>query len=238
MHSDFSADDFTDAFWQPTSPPMDRNASEWDLERFLKEIPPFDSSSDSGSTITAPSRSPPQLTKPESDDGDVMEIKNSPQLRPLAHSDSDSVHPSQPRNHLLRSLDRPPLAAIDTDEYREILKSQLYAACAAVALTRTAAVNPPDVPPLPKDQTLAPVANSIHLGPQVPGASLGNSNAQSEVNRGSAGVLPLSVVQKKQEEQTRQTASSSSREDSDDDDLEGGTDTNEAPTDVKRARRC
>ncbi|CAN1137075.1 Light-inducible protein CPRF2 [Linum perenne] len=233
MHSVFSADDFTTTFWQVTPPSMDRNASEWDLQRFLREFPSSDSSSARGSI---PSPSPTQLTKPESDDCEVIEIKQPPQLRPLAHS--DSLPPSQPRNHLPQQLDQPPLAAIDTDEYREFLKSQLYAACAAVVMTRTAAMNPPDFPPLPENQTPASVANNIHLRPQHPDARLGNSNAQSEVDHGSAGVPSLPVVQKKQEvQQARQTASGSSREDSDDDDFEGGTGTDGAPTDVKRARR-
>ncbi|CAN1844786.1 Light-inducible protein CPRF2 [Linum perenne] len=238
MHSVFPADDFTNTFWQVTLPSMDRNASEWDLQRFLREFPSSDSSSARGSI---PSPSPTQLTKPESDDCEVIAIKQPPQLRPLAH-------------HLPQQLDQPPLAAIDTDEYREFLKSQLYAACAAVAMTRTAAMNPPDFPPLPENQTPASVANNIHLRPQHPDeignlsllciiwyvtdARLGNSNAQSEVDHESAGVPSLPVVQKKQKvQQARQTASGSSREDSDDDDFEGGTGTDGAPTDVKRARR-
>ncbi|CAN0898259.1 Light-inducible protein CPRF2 [Linum grandiflorum] len=241
MHNVFSADDFTDPFWQAAAPPdaaINRNASEWDLERFLREFPSSGSSSASDSTVTVPSQSPPS-TKPENCDGDVIEIRQPPpQLRSHAQHHAPSMphsqHHSQP-HHVPQPLDRAPMAAtIDTEEYRAFLKSQLDLACAAVARNQTAVVKPPDFSPLPETQTPAPAANSFHLGSQQP--CLGNTIAQRQ-DHGSPAIQPLPVPQKKQEVQTRQTTGGSSGEDSDDDDLEGDTGTNGAPADVKRSRR-
>ncbi|CAL1354595.1 unnamed protein product [Linum trigynum] len=243
MHSVFSADDFTDPFWQatPPAPAINRNQSEWDLERFLQEFPSSGSSSASNSTTTVPSQSPP-ATKPGNCNSDVMEIRQQPpQLHPHAH------HPPSQPHQFPQPLDHAPMATIDTEEYRVFLKSQLDLACAAVAMTRTTAVKPPDFSPLPENQVPVTSANNFHLGSQLPddvnpqvkikGACLSKPIAQSEADRGSPGIPSLPTVQKKQEVLTRQTTSGSSRDDSDDDDLEGDTGTNGGPTDVKRKRR-
>ncbi|CAL1369785.1 unnamed protein product [Linum trigynum] len=240
MHSVFSADDFTDPFWQATTPApeINRNQSEWDLERFLQEFPSSGPSSASNSTTTVPSQSPtppPPTTKPDNCDSDVMEIRQQPpQLHPQPH-------------HLPQPLDHAPMATIDSEEYRAFLKSQLDLACAAVAMTRTTAVKPPDFSPSPENQVPAPSANNFHLGSQLPddvepqvkiqGACLSKSMAQNEADHGSPGIPSLPTIRKKQELQTKQTTSGSSRDDSDDDDLEGDTGTNGGPTDVKRIRR-
>ncbi|CAN1766316.1 Light-inducible protein CPRF2, partial [Linum perenne] len=240
MHNVFSADDFTDPFWQaPPDASINRNASEWDLERFLREFPSSGSNSASDSTVTVsvPSQSPPS-TKPENCDGDVIEIRkpHPPQLRNHVHNNhAPSMPHSQPR-HVPQPLDRAPMATIDTEEYRAFLKSQLDLACAAVARNQATVVKPPDYSPLPENRSPSPAANSFHLGSHLPFLGLGNSIALRQ-DHGSPGIQPLPAAQKKQEVQTRQTTGASSGEDSDDDDLEGDTGTNGAPADVKRSRR-
>lgn len=116
MHSVFSVDDFSDPFWQPPAPAMNRSESEWALEKLLEEVTASAPSSASArDNIVAPSV---VSSKPENGDDDVVEIKKS-QLPP---------HP-QPSDLI-------PTAPIDSEEYRAFLKSELERACAAVAISR------------------------------------------------------------------------------------------------------
>ncbi|XP_011042439.1 PREDICTED: light-inducible protein CPRF2 [Populus euphratica] len=225
MNSVFSVDDFSDSFWpspplspQSTAPAMNRSESEWALEKFLLEASAVSVSSDTNiAAQSALSQSTTSSIPPENGEDEVVEITKHP-----------NPHPQR--------LGRNPTNLIDSD--RALLKSKLYRACTAVAMSRESdAIKPEDFSSLLEDQRLA--AGNVSLGTQAFRTGHGISMAQIGADGGSPGIPALPTAQKKQEVQTRQTTSGSSREDSDDDDLEGDTGTNENrdPTDAKRVRR-
>ena len=122
-HSAFPADeisDISDTFWASSpSLPMNRSASEWAFEQFLEEV------------VSAPPPPPPpavfansSTSKREEADEEVVEIKKPDRV--LQHLNCPPPPPSDP----------PSAAPIDSDQYREFLKSKFDLACAAVALTR------------------------------------------------------------------------------------------------------
>lgn len=135
MHSAFPADeisDISDTFWASSpSLPMNRSASEWAFEQFLEEVvsapaPPAATLANADQltvSSVASAHSSTSKSKREEADEEVVEIK-----KPDCHQ--------QPQ-HLNCPLPPPPsTASIDSDQYRELLKSKLDLACAAVALTR------------------------------------------------------------------------------------------------------
>ncbi|KAJ6337022.1 hypothetical protein OIU76_006814 [Salix suchowensis] len=253
MNSVFSADDFSDPFWQSPPPPpppppatapaMNRSESEWALEMLLQEVSGVSVSSSSASeTHTAApsvlSQSSTSSIPPENGEDEVVEITKHP-IHHHHHHPNFNRHP-QPLNRNL-------MAPTDSEEYRAFLKSKLDLACAAaVAMSReTNAVKPEVFSSLSEDQRLS--ARDMSLGTQAfhNGADGGSPGipalptTQRKSDGGSPGIPALPTTLRKQEVQARQTTSGSSREDSDDDDLEGDTGTNENmdPADVKRVRR-
>ena len=112
MHSLFSSDDVSsDTFWA-----MNRSASEWALERFLEEFSPPPPPSQQIAESPAAAAASPQSSSTVRADDDAAEVKN-------------------PDGH--RRF--PPVAAtatLDSNQYRQFLKTQLDLACAAVALSR------------------------------------------------------------------------------------------------------
>nr|XP_011457963.1 PREDICTED: light-inducible protein CPRF2 isoform X2 [Fragaria vesca subsp. vesca] len=215
MHSAFPADeisDISDTFWASSpSLPMNRSASEWAFEQFLEEV------------VSPPPPPPPpppaasahsSTSKREEVDEEVVEIKKPDRLQ-QQHLNCPPPPPSDP----------PSTAQINSDQYRELLKSKLNLACAAVALTR-----PVDSDNVAQTQSVAPQPSQLTTGLHKKGAGL----PQSEADTSPLGIPALPAIQKK-----AQTTSGSSKDDSDDDDLEGDIEITENmdPADVKRARR-
>ncbi|KAL6210625.1 hypothetical protein ACLB2K_015857 [Fragaria x ananassa] len=126
--------------------------------------------------------------------------------------------------------DPPSTAPINSDQYRELLKSKLNLACAAVALTRASSLKPVDSGNVAQTQSVAPQPSQLTTGLRNKAAGL----PQSEADTSPLGIPALPTIQKK-----AQTTSGSSKDDSDDDDLEGDIEITENmdPADVKRARR-
>lgn len=126
MHSVFSVDDISDAFWA-SNPTMNRSASEWALERFLEEFSapaatprtPLPDSLTESSLASSSAASQSSTSKRQDGDDEVVEIK-----KPDRHQ------------RLPPPLNPSSTALTDYDQYRTFLKNQLDLACAAVALTR------------------------------------------------------------------------------------------------------
>lgn len=141
MNSVFSADDFSDQFWQSPPPPpppatapaMNRSESEWALEMLLQEVSGVSVSSSSASeTHTAApsvlSQSSTSSIHPKNGEDEVVEITK----HPIHHHQH---HPNP--NHHPQPLNRNLMAPTDSEEYRAFLKSKLDLACAAaVAMSR------------------------------------------------------------------------------------------------------
>ncbi|XP_050363747.1 light-inducible protein CPRF2 isoform X2 [Argentina anserina] len=208
MHSAFPADeisDISDTFWASSpSLPMNRSASEWAFEQFLEGV------------VSPPPPQPPaasahsSTSKREDVDEEVVEIEKPDRL---------------PQQHLNCPPPPPSTAPMNSDQYnRELLKSKLDLACAAVALTRPVESGNVVTVPQPWQLTSA-LHNNKGAGYGLP---------QSEADTSPVGIPALPAVQKK-----AQTTSGSSKDDSDDDDLEGDIEITENmdPADVKRARR-
>ncbi|XP_024163331.1 light-inducible protein CPRF2 isoform X2 [Rosa chinensis] len=218
MHSAFQADeisDITETFWaSSTSLQMNRSDSEWAFEQFLEEVvsapPPPPPRAADQLTVSSVASAHSSTSKREEVDEEVVEIK-------------------KPDRHL--NCPPPPLpstAPINSDQYqRELLKSKLDLACAAVALTR-----PVGSGNVAQTQSILPqpsqVTSALHNKAAVYGLP------QSEADTSPLGIPALPAIQKK-----AQTTSGSSKDDSDDDDLEGDIEITENmdPADVKRARR-
>lgn len=130
MHSAFPADeiaDISDTFWASSpSLPMNRSESEWAFEQFLEEVvsaPPAATLANTDQlTVSSVASAHSSTSKREEADEEVVEIKKPDRLQ-------------QPQQHLNCPLPPPPSTA-PIDQYRELLKSKLDLACAAVALTR------------------------------------------------------------------------------------------------------
>ncbi|KAM5563613.1 light-inducible protein CPRF2-like [Rosa sericea] len=213
MHSAFPADeisDISDTFWASSpSLPMNRSASEWAFEQFLEEVvsaPPPPAADQL--TVSSVASAHSSTSKREEVDEEVVEIR-------------------KPDRHL-NCPPPPPPAPINSDQHqRELLKSKLDLACAAVALTR-----PVDCGNVAQPQSILPqpsqVTSALH------NKAAGYGLPQSEADTSPLGIPALPAIQKK-----AQTTSGSSKDDSDDDDLEGDIEITENmdPADVKRARR-
>ncbi|KAJ6392068.1 hypothetical protein OIU77_025931 [Salix suchowensis] len=204
MNSVFSADDFSDPFWQSPPPPpppppatapaMNRSESEWALEMLLQEVSGVSVSSSSASeTHTAApsvlSQSSTSSIPPENGEDEVVEITKHPIHH--HHHPNFNRHP-QPLNRNL-------MAPTDSEEYRAFLKSKLDLACAAaVAMSReTNAVKPEVFSSLSEDQRLS--ARDMSLGTQAfhNGAGQGISVAQIGADGASPGIPALPATQRK-----------------------------------------
>ncbi|KAJ6708963.1 BASIC LEUCINE ZIPPER 25-LIKE ISOFORM X2 [Salix koriyanagi] len=205
MNSVFSADDFSDPFWQSPPPPpppppatapaMNRSESEWALEMLLQEVSGVSVSSSSASeTHTAApsvlSQSSTSSIPPENGEDEVVEITKHP-IHHHHHHPNFNRHP-QPLNRNL-------MAPTDSEEYRAFLKSKLDLACAAaVAMSReTNAVKPEVFSSLSEDQRLS--ARDMSLGTQAfhNGAGQGISVAQIGADGASLDIPSLPTAQGK-----------------------------------------
>ncbi|KAL4604697.1 hypothetical protein ACB092_10G208600 [Castanea dentata] len=195
MNRVFPVDEIADSFWSGTggnisSGPMTRSESEWALMNFVEqctesEIPPPETPA---AAIAADVVSPVESSSSKPDEFDEL------------------LHlPANPF----------PMAAVDSDEYRALLKSKLALACAAVA-QRGSNSKPEETGNVPETPAKRP--NPSQLG--------------SEPNA-------LPPLQRRSEPQVIQATSGSSRDDSDDDEFEGDLEITENmdPADAKRARR-
>lgn len=136
----------------------------------------------------------------------------------------------------------PPPVAVDSDEYRAVLKSKLNLACAAVAMTRGSLTKSQDLATFPENGPQS--SNATQVGSQpISEGSVPSGNDPPILQDKDAKVPPaipsIPPVQKKTIVAIRPSTSGSSREQSDDDEAEGETymiDSTD-PTDVKRVRR-
>ncbi|KAL4341318.1 hypothetical protein GQ457_08G020450 [Hibiscus cannabinus] len=220
MNSVFSVDDFSDPFWATSASGaavgMNRSQSEWALEKFLEEFSGAGvaiTGSRAGENVNAPSLAAPQLSVSKAAE--------------KVYGDGGMVKVKELNNHNPLPSDSTPMVPIDSDEYIAILKNKLHQACAAVALSRTSAVE--------AESSSAKAENqALQSGSDVQGSS--KTHEQGEPD---SGISAVSAMQKRPGIQVRQTTSGSSRDDSDDGELEGDTETTENmdPADAKRARR-
>lgn len=117
----FSVDEITEHFWSPPihvsgddeSSKMTRSASEWAFQRFLQEA--------SVSATSPPSSSP------------LADVDTQSKPTTIASIDAGVLSNGHPH---------PPVVAVDSEEYRAVLKSKLNLACAAVAMTRVFTIFP------------------------------------------------------------------------------------------------
>jgi len=127
---------------------------------------------------------------------------------------------------------------IDPEEYQQILKKRLDLACAAVALSRSSGVKPPEFSPLANSGSQA--SSTSQLGSQTHGSPYSLPRTQEKAVGGPIGIPALPVIQKSSGIQNIPATSGSSKEEhSEDDEIEGETETAEHmdPADAKRARR-
>ncbi|KAL5068631.1 hypothetical protein RYX36_019518 [Vicia faba] len=218
----FSVDEIPEHFWSPPihlsgaddSSKMSRSASEWAFQRFIQEASVSATSPPSSSSVA----------------DDALYIDPNTKSTTVAPGLSNG-HP-----HL------PPVVAVDSEEYRAVLKSKLNLACAAVAMTRGSLSKSQDLASFPKNGSQS--TNPTQVGPQpIFEGSAPSGNDPPILLDKDAKVPPaipsIPPVQKKPVVAIRPSTSGSSRELSDDDEAEGETDMNDNtdPADVKRVRR-
>ncbi|RWR87929.1 Basic-leucine zipper domain-containing protein [Cinnamomum micranthum f. kanehirae] len=127
---------------------------------------------------------------------------------------------------------------IDPEEYQQILKKRLDLACAAVALSWSSGVKPPEFSPLANSGSQA--SSTSQLGSQTHGSPYSLPRTQEKAVGGPIGIPALPMIQKSSGIQNIPATSGSSKEEhSADDEIEGETETAEHmdPADAKRARR-
>ncbi|XP_038896196.1 light-inducible protein CPRF2 [Benincasa hispida] len=253
MHTFFSSEDLSDnSFWPPqpapsSSPPshspfrspgpsltMNRSASEWAFERFLEEVSALPVNSCPSTTSDRVAVSPVDVASPASQSSTSKRDEGDDEIVEIKKADCDHDR-SQP----IPSSDPSKMVRSSSDRYRVFLKNQLDMACAAVALSRAASLEPKG-PVQPADHR-GQTSNAFQFGMQAPGqaSDRGTSTKESEVSGSPLGIPSLPAIPKKLGVQPAQTTSGSSRDESDDDDLEGDIENieNMDPADARRARR-
>uniref|UniRef100_A0A0C9QWW3 TSA: Wollemia nobilis Ref_Wollemi_Transcript_2503_1784 transcribed RNA sequence n=1 Tax=Wollemia nobilis TaxID=56998 RepID=A0A0C9QWW3_9CONI len=219
---------------------MQRSASEWDFQEFLKQ-----------NTIHGDGRkddkNPSSGGEVGRDETPKLAVKDHAPL-PTADGDADKV--SVALSPLFRGLggelDKGGLPA-DPREYQSLLTEKLNLACAAVALTRvTTGSGYTDFDPTTVDanhsqkMSLEQDARATKLASQSSSTGLGTiyNGASGSSTSGPIGIPALPPKPMCGIAQARTTTSGSSREQSDDDDQEvGPSDQCTDPSDMKRMRR-
>ncbi|KAI5398347.1 hypothetical protein KIW84_063944 [Lathyrus oleraceus] len=220
----FSVDEIPDHFWSPPihvsgadeSSTMSRSASEWAFQRFLQEA-----------SVSA--TSPPSSSS-------VADVDPQSKLTTIAPRDAAVLSNGHPHPS-------PPVVAVDSEEYRAVLKSKLNLACAAVAMTRGSLTKSQDLASFPENGSQS--SNPTQVGTQPIFEASAPSGNDPPILQDKDGNVPPAIpsipppVQKKTVVAIRPSTSGSSRELSDDDEAEGETDMNDNtdPADVKRVRR-
>ncbi|KAL9235123.1 hypothetical protein vseg_009915 [Gypsophila vaccaria] len=221
----FSVGEISDQFWSPPTPPpppspppphgdpkMNRSASEWAFERFIKETAAVD--------VEFKTHHHHQ-NHDDDDDDDVEKLKSDN----VGEDDDDVVVETTSFNPQDKAV------AVDSEEYQAFLKSRLNLACAAVALTKA---------PFVINQSSTNATESAPQGSaESQAAPHPPSKGSQDKNAGApAGIPSLPGMQKKPLAQPKQAPSYSSDQ-SDEDEAEGENETtgNMDPTDLKRVRR-
>ncbi|XP_058770548.1 light-inducible protein CPRF2-like [Vicia villosa] len=218
----FSVDEIPEHFWSPPihvsgddeSSKMSRSASEWAFQRFLQEA-----------SVSA--TSPP----PSSPLADVDTQSKPTTIAPMDAGVLSNGHPHPP-----------PPVAVDSEEYRAVLKSKLNLACAAVAMTRGSLPKSQDPASFPENGSQSSNPTQVGSQPVFEGSAPSGNDPpvlQDKDAKVSPAIPSIPPVQKKTVVAIRPSTSGSSRDLSDDDEAEGETDMNDNtdPADVKRVRR-
>eukprot|EP01018_Ginkgo_biloba_P039543 Gb_21347 [translate_table: standard] len=244
---------------------MNRSASEWAFQRFLKETSSNDRHEKQSSSVDAAAAAVVVVN-----DDDVMEVKGGEVRREEVAGNELSVTPPKDRatsgsaggggmvnesvalNPLFKGMGDAMEKGVlhsNPQEYEHFLKQRLDLACAAVALTRASAgINCQDSASLTvgAQQSLnIGVGSQAGAAPSVSQSSVTGSRAiyngaLGNTVSGPIGIPALPPKPKCGSDQIKTTTSGSSREQTDDDELEAELEASQLtmdPSDLKRMRR-